>query len=228
MTSLESSNVAKLVLACFAVLMVAEGASTENIYLEGATLSSYKESINGLSTSNTLSTQSESYEYMVMQYREPSKQQYRDWMEDNGIEFISYIPEDSWLVKTNTSKEWITSQKKVERVIPYRSKYRVDPSLRDKADESTGPLNARIKLFESAKKPQEILKEHTNSYYRIKSGVWKVKIKPQNMFELSEKSGVKYIYPEAPEVETKNDDSRALIGANKVQESPYWSLPFSH
>lgn len=155
MTSLESSNVDKLVLACFAVLMVAEGASWEKIYLEGTTLGANKESINSFSTSNTLSTQSETYEYMVMQYGEPSKQQYRDWMEDKGVEFISYIPGDSWLVKINTSKEWITSQKKVERIIPYRSKYRIDPSLRDKADELTGPLNARIKLFESSKKPQE-------------------------------------------------------------------------
>ncbi|EGQ43717.1 MAG: hypothetical protein J07AB43_05940, partial [Candidatus Nanosalina sp. J07AB43] len=197
-------------LACCIFFGVSGSISAEKIYLEGNTLGADENTVGTLSTPNRLSAQEDGYKYMVMQYKEPSEQEYRNWMGENGVEFISYIPEDSWLIKINTSKEWLSSEKKVERVIPYKSKYRIDPSFKDRAAASTGTLNARIKFFKPARKSQQILNNYTDSYSKISPKFWKIEVTPEDIYQLSQESAVKYIYPETPEFETKNDDSRAL------------------
>lgn len=197
-------------------------ASGKKIHIKGNTFvpEESKAPENRLGT-NSLQTQSNKEEYMLLQFNNPVKKQYRENLSRKGMKFISYIPENAWITKITGEKAEIISEEKVRSLTPYKPSYKIDPNLKKELKNNPGKLKARVEFFSSEKSPKNILEKYGEVNSEFSSDTWKIEISYSDIAELSKEKHVKWISKEPPSFETKNNDSRALIGIDTLQENPY-------
>jgi hypothetical protein len=157
-------------------------------------------------------------DYMLLQFRESTKKEYREEISEKGVEFISYIPENAWLVKLDGKKNEVISEKKVRYLGPYRAKYKISPELRSEMQESSGEVRIRVEMFEN---DESVLSEHGTIDGKFGHDTWKLETDYSKISEIAEEKQVKWISPKAPEKSTMNDGSRDLIEVDQLQDSPY-------
>jgi len=113
---------------------------------------------------------------MLLQFQKPVKKQYRKDLSQKGVKFISYIPENAWLVKLYGDKEEIISEDKVRSLIPYKPSYKIDPKIGDKI-KSKSIIKVKVNLFELSPKVKRGLKK----IWHNQEESWKEKHRNKNI-----------------------------------------------
>ncbi len=166
----------------------------------------------------SFSVQSYTEDYMLLQFRGPTKQEYREVISEEGVEFISYIPENAWLVRLNGRKNDVISEKKVRFLGPYRPEYKISPELESEMQQNSGQVQIRVEMF---KKSEEVLKEYGILEGNFGPETWKLESDYSKIPEIAEEKQVKWIFPRAPAPTTMNAESRDLIEIDQLQDTPY-------
>lgn len=163
----------------------------------------------------------ETNDYKILQFKQSTSTEYRQRLErEKEVQFISYIPENAWIIKLNDSRGDLTSERKVRFIGPYRAKYKIGPAVH-KEISSSGNISARIEFFESSANPQNLLNRYGNVLGRFGDNTWEFQTSSDKINDLATEDGVKFISQKSPKSQTFNYESRNLIGVNTVQSAPY-------
>ena len=157
---------------------------------------------------------------MLLQFKEPVTKEYRKNISDKGVKFISYIPENAWIVKNSGNKGEIISDEKVRYLVPYNSGFKIDPQLEKNLD-AKGDTRIRVEFFDSAERPEEIVKDYGNLKGKFGENIWRLDTSYNNITDIAEEKHIRWISPKTPDLQTFNYDSRDLIWVNQLQTSPY-------
>lgn len=197
-------------------LFLFPGALAQPINLKGSTFTP-SESTPGLMP-NIFTLGSEKPQgYQLIQFRSSTSEEYRDNLKNKGVDFISYIPENTWVVKVDAERDEIVSEERVKYLGDYKSEYRVHPVLRD--NDKSGQVNVNIEVFR--KSPNTLNK--LDSYgvtQRIGGKSYRIQTTYSQISNIASENIVKWVYPERPEPQKTNDQSRELIDVERLQNAP--------
>jgi hypothetical protein len=164
--------------------------------------------------------ETQTQEYKLLQFHGATTQEQRQEVSERGVEFISYIPENAWLVKLNGDRNEVISEKKVRYLGPYRSEYKISPELQSEISENSGEVEIQVEMF-NEDNAEEVLSNYGELNGKFGSKTWKLRTKYSEIPDIADEKQVRWISPEAPSPSTMNDDARKLIGSERLQESPY-------
>ena len=191
--------------------------SSKSIHLESETLQPEKNSLDGKKVLNS----DKNRKYNLLQFKSSSTKSERQNLSEKGVNFISYIPEDTWLTKVTGRKGEIISDEDVRALIPYKPEYRISPELRRKIQNNSGIVKVRVELFRSVENAESLLENFGNVNSQFSEKTWKLETSYSNISSLSREEPVEWVSEEPPGFETKNNDSRKLLSVNNLQNPPY-------
>ncbi|MFB6116131.1 MAG: S8 family serine peptidase [Candidatus Nanosalina sp.] len=139
----------------------------------------------------------------------------RDFREDiRDVQFHKYFPENTWLVRSNLSRNEVESLEKVETVAPYLSSFKKPSSLDlSKIDE--------LKVSTLGKVSRKKIEKFGDVLERKGEKSWRIKINGSKAAKLLSQSFVVAVGKPSPPLTTFNLESRQLVNADKVLERPY-------
>lgn len=157
--------------------------------------------------------------YQLIQFRSSTSEEYRDSLRAEGIEFVSYIPENTWVVKVNAERDEIVSKQQVKYLGDYRSEYRVHPVLRD--NDKSGQVRVNIEVFR--KSPGLLNKlDFYGVAERIGGKSYRAQTTYSQINDIASEKAVKWVYPERPEPQKTNYQSREIIDVERLQDAPQY------
>lgn len=196
-----------LVLGALFVGVLTPSVSAQPIHIQG----------NTFNPSDSLKAQSFSQKQVkdtgvrILQFKEPTKKSYREKLSNQGIDFISYIPENAWIVNATWQKD-IRSMDRVRYYGPFRPDYKISRRLQQ------NPQEVKVEMFPGS--DPRVLESYGKATH-LGSNYWKIESSGVELDRLSGEEAVKRITSTSPGLKTMNAESRSLIGANNVQSSPY-------
>ncbi|MFB6245646.1 MAG: S8 family serine peptidase, partial [Candidatus Nanohaloarchaea archaeon] len=165
---------------------------------------------------SSYSAQTSRTDYRLLQFERPVGVEQRKELESE-LDFISYVPENAWLVELEGSRSEVLSDPLVRYLGPYRPGYKVSPGVETESDR----LTVKVQVFPSRANPEDALADHGEVLQKAGENSWMVETSGENISEIASISEVRWISSETPSPTSFNDDSRALINADAVQSSPY-------
>ncbi|MFB6216530.1 MAG: hypothetical protein ABEJ72_06135, partial [Candidatus Aenigmatarchaeota archaeon] len=153
-----------------------------------------------------------------MQFRGPTKEIYRKRL--RGVEFISYIPENAWIVKLEIKRRKILNRKKVKFMTPLLPRFRIGEILEQKMKTVSGSIEIRVSSFQGSKGFKEKLEGYSPEVKKVGESVWRAEATVNEIREIAGIKATKRISSTPPSPTALNIESRDLIDVDKVQGSP--------
>ena len=212
----------KLVIIALLVFFASQVAADNTIHLKGNSFTPSE--TEETPQAQQFGTQSTEQEYMLLQFKGPTKNEYREKLKQKtGLKYISYIPDNAWIVKVDSNEDKIISESKVHYLGSYKPEHRIHPFLEKKMDNEQGKVKIRVQLFS-----QDVSESFLRSYGVLKSQVgedtWSLDTEYSNITDISKEKDVKWIMPKAPDPQAFNDQSRSLINLNQLQDTNTYNL----
>jgi len=153
--------------------------------------------------------------HQIIQFHSPTDEEYRDTLRSKGVKFISYIPENAWIVKLNAEKDQIVSEEKVKYLGKYKNDYRVHPVLR----EGSGSVEVETNLFKKPELDADFLDKY-GSVEKLSNKKYRIDTTYSHISDIASEEDVKWVSPTPPGLETTNDRSRQIIDVERLQNAP--------
>ncbi len=207
-------------ISCILILLTAIAASAhaEPIHLQSGVINPEKQG----KTYSITSDKNHSLTHRLVQFENTTDRKFRENLETDELQFISYIPENAWLVKIR-NKTAISELQKLDEttyVGPFKPEYRASNRL--KKIKRQGRTEILVEFFSNTSnstKKQVVEKYSAEPGKSISPEGEKQKIELRNrkLDGLMKERSVRWIEKPMPEPEILNDASRSLIDVNPVQ-----------
>jgi len=149
-----------VVLVLLILLSTSAIASQPKIYLAGGEIAPEASQQSRGLTTQSLNQQPS---YKLLQFKQPTTKEQREELEGLGVEYISYIPDNAWIIRFSGQRNEILREEKVHYLGAYRPGYRIEPQLKKEAARNSGEVLIRVEMFES-----EGAEELLDSYGEVK------------------------------------------------------------
>lgn len=165
---------------------------------------------------NSLSLNNDFNGYGILQFNSPVSASERSEITEkiDSLEFISYIPNNAWIVNYTGSRRELISKKSVRFLGPLKASHRVSSSVNL---EASGVSNYSVILFNNR---SEVLSDFDPRKGESKNE-YIVEANSSELETISRIDEVALIKHTPPDKVLLNDDSRRLADANILQENPY-------
>lgn len=211
----------------FAVLLIgtglAAGISNSSILLESGTIDAGKGISDELrESSGPMALQDVGRGNYILQFSGPVTERNKENLENEGVKFISYIPENAYIVSFRTTKtDSLIEKDYVKFITGFKPEYKISSGLQGEIGEFRGKVNVTAEFFPDVSDDEAL--EALKGYNAEKKGAshWRLDADRYDVEDLSRDSRIKRISISDASPSADNYWIRQKMNIEQLQHDPY-------